>query len=357
MSQRAILVGTGGWGATWCRAFLPPNIRDGHVQVVAAVDREPEVLANARQGLGLDEARCYTDLDRALREIPADFIIVVVPPAWHEEVIEKALAYDLHILCEKPMSDTLQGSLRIASSVKRHEKKMAVTMSHRFDQDKTTLRHELRSGAYGPLDYLALRFTCDCRKYGTWARFRHEMEYPLLVEGAVHHLDILADLAGAPCESIYAECWTPKWGQYAGKAQALVTMRMQNGVRAAYEAGITNAVGLNGWTQEYIRAECERVTLILDNRRLERFEYDPSKQWAAAREGEGREVPLLDQPKWANTWLVEKFVRWLEGGPTMETRAEENLQSMAIIQSAIWSCEQGRPIEVQEELAKASSCL
>jgi predicted dehydrogenase len=45
---------------------------------------------------------------------------------------------------------------------------MAVTMSHRFDQDKTTLRETLRSGRFGELDYLICRFTCDTRKFATW---------------------------------------------------------------------------------------------------------------------------------------------------------------------------------------------
>ena len=38
----------------------------------------------------------------------------------------------------------LAGAVRIADKVARRGKKMGVTMSHRFDQDKTTLRHELR---------------------------------------------------------------------------------------------------------------------------------------------------------------------------------------------------------------------
>ncbi len=38
MPYKAILVGTGGQGRAWCARFLPPNIEDGLLQVVAAVD-------------------------------------------------------------------------------------------------------------------------------------------------------------------------------------------------------------------------------------------------------------------------------------------------------------------------------
>src|SRR5437660_12557292 len=98
MAYRMTQVGTGGFGAAWCRQFLPPNIQDGLIEVVAAVDINPEALQNARDGLGLRADQCYTDLDRALDDNRADFCAVVVPPAYHEQVVDVALAHDLHIL-------------------------------------------------------------------------------------------------------------------------------------------------------------------------------------------------------------------------------------------------------------------
>lgn len=351
MTYKMIQVGTGGHGRSWCARFLPPNVADGSIEVVAAVDVNQEALENARQHLGLSLAQCYTDIEKAFRENPADFCTVVVPPAFHEQVVDLALAHNMHILSEKPIADTLPASLRIAAKVKQAGVKMGVTMSHRFDQDKTTLRQELRSGHYGPLDYLVCRFTCDMRLFGSWgAAFRHQIQDTLMIEGAVHHLDILADLAGANCDTLYAQTWNPGWGEYGGDSQGMVMMQFENGVRAFYEGAKTNAVELNGWSQEYIRAECQGGTLILDHRQLEAFAYDPGQKSRRVREGEGEVKPLLEQPKWANTWLVEKFVRWLDGGEPMETNVEDNLQSVALIFAAIQSSRTGQPVKVQEFL-------
>jgi len=352
MPYKMIQVGTGGFGAAWCSTFLPPNIKDGLVEVVAAVDINPEALVNAKEHLGLRDDQLYTDINKAFDEVRADFCSIVVPPAFHEQVVDAALAHDMHILSEKPIADTLEASVRIANKVSKAGKKMGVTMSHRFDQDKTTLRKELRSGRYGRIDYLVCRFTCDCRKFGSWGKFRHEIPDTLMVEGAVHHLDILADLAGSKCDTIYAQTWNPAWGEFAGDSQGLVIMRCENGVRATYEGAKTNAVGLNGWTREYIRAECEGATLILNHRQLERFTYDPSSTWAQGREGQGEPIPLIEQPKWANTWLIEKFVRWLDGGEPMETNVQDNLQSVALVFAAIESSRTGQPVKVQEFLQK-----
>ncbi len=352
MPYKAILVGTGGQGRAWCEHFLPPNVNAGRVEVIAAVDVKPEFLKHAQDYLGLPAAKCYTDAQRAFDENQADFCIIVAPPAYHETVVDLALAHDLHILSEKPIADTLTGSLRIAEKVQRRGKKMGVTMSHRFDQDKTTLRQELRSGRNGVLDYLLCRFTCNMRNFGDWgAAFRHTMQDALMIEGAVHHLDILADLAGAPCDTIYAQTWNPRWGDYGGDSQALVTMHFANGVRAVYEGAKTNAVGLNGWAQEYIRAECEHATLILDRRRVERHAYTGGRIYK--REGEGETIPLLEQPTWMNTWLVEQFVDWLDGGAPIETNIEANLQSVALVFAAIESSRSGQPVKVQEFLQKS----
>lgn len=359
---RMIQVGTGGRGIYWCRQALPPNIEDGLINVVAAVDINPNVLENACEYLGLSEEKCYTDIVRAFDENEADFCTIVVPPAFHEEVVDIALAHEMHILSEKPIADTLMASCRIAKKVRDKGVKMGVTMSHRFDQDKTTLREELRSGRHGELDYLVCRFTCECRNFGGWgARFRHEMLDPLMIEGSVHHLDILADLAGSKCDTIYAQTWNPRWGEFGGDSQGLVMMQMENGTRAFYEGAKTNAVALNSWAQEYVRAECEGATLALNQREIECFPYDLSESLVRIKtrakrhisEGEGQKVPLLEQRKWKDTWLVEKFVNWLNGGEPMETNLEDNLQSVALIFSAIESSRTGKPVKVQAFLNQA----
>ena len=155
--------------------MLPPNIKDGLLEVVAAVDINPSAVEYAQQSLGLRPDQLYTDLEHAFDEVNADCCAIITPPDSHERVVDLALAHDMDIISEKPIADSLEASVRIANKVKAAGKKMGVTMSHRFDQDKTTLRQMLRSGDYGALDYLVCRFTTDCRQFGAWGNFRHEI--------------------------------------------------------------------------------------------------------------------------------------------------------------------------------------
>jgi predicted dehydrogenase len=225
---------------------------------------------------------------------------------------------------------------------------MAVTMSHRFDQDKTTLRHIVRSGVLGQINTIGMRFQGDMRQHLAWSSlFRHQMRDPLLIEGAIHHLDIIADLAGARCDSLFATTWRPSWAEYAGDTDGIVTMAFENGVHAVYEGSVSHSTGLNTFYKEYIRVDGENGTAILAHRHLELFmRQDIWRQ--QHREGEGQKIALLAQPKWINHWLIEQFVRWRAGGPAMETRVSENIQASALVFSAIESQRHGVPVKVQD---------
>jgi predicted dehydrogenase len=357
MTYRVIQVGTGGMAGFWCSAILPPFVAERRIEVVAAVDINPEVLVNAQKGLGLGADRCYTDLATALGNHPADFCTVVVPPAFHEEVVDAALDHDLHILSEKPIADTLAGSARIARKVEQAGKKMSLTMSHRFDQDKTTLREELRARRNGALDYLVGRFTSANRRRNSWGVFRHQMADPLMIEGAIHHLDILVDLAGSRCRRVSAATWNPAWGEYDGDSQGLVLLEFDNGAHAFYEGAKSVAVGLNGWGHEYVRAECENATIVMNRRKVLRYTPEGAAG-AVPTEGPRPElVPLLERPRWGHLTLVEDFLNWLDGGPTAPTAVAENLHSTAVMFAAIESSRRREAVDVAEILADAQSRL
>jgi predicted dehydrogenase len=358
MARKVIHVGVGLFGQRWCRDFLPPNIQDGTIEIVAIADVDPAAVERGRQLLGLPAERCYSDPAKAFAahasgESRADFCTIVVPPAHHEKIVDLAVKHGVDILSEKPIADTMAASLRIAAKVKQAGRKMAVTMSHRFDQDKTTLRALIRSGVLGKVNTVSLRYAADLRKHMAWgALFRHEMQDPLLIEGAVHHLDIIADLAGAPCETLYASTWRPGWAEYKGDTDGLVMMTFANGVRGVYEGTSSAAAGLNDWSREYVRVDCELGSAVLNSREIEIFaRVDLPRQ--RNREGQGQKIQLLTQPKWFNTWLIERFARWIGGGERLETHVEANLQASALVFGAIESARTGAVVKVQELLKAA----
>lgn len=351
MTQRVIHVGIGSFGKRWCREFLRANVDDATIEVVALVDIDPKALEYGARMLGVPAGACFTAANEAFDTVQADFCTVVVPPNHHEAIVDTAIAHGMDVLSEKPIADTMAGSVRIAKKIKAAGRKMAVTMSHRFDQDKSTLRRVVRSGQLGRVNSISCRYQADMRQHMAWgALFRHTMDDPMLIEGAIHHLDIVADLAGGRCDTLFASTWRPDWAEYAGDTDGVVTMVFDNGVRAVYEGSSSTAVGLNDWYHEYIRVDCEFGTAILNHREIEVFiRQDLPRQ--KHREGTGQKVPLLMQPKWINTWLIEKFAQWRAGGPAMETEVQANVQASALVFGSIQSARTNALVKVQNYIA------
>lgn len=345
--KRFIQVGLGGWGAYWVGGVMPRLINElGLVEPAAVVDTNPDTFPRAIAAYSLPPEKCYTDARRAFDENPADFAIIVTPPAFHEDIVDLALQNDMDILSEKPIAETMDACCRIYKKVTAAGRKMAVTMSHRFDQDKQTLEREVKSGRYGAANYIVCRFTHNCREHGSWGEFRHRISDPLIVEGSVHHFDIIRALTGSNAKTVYAVTWNPAWGEYSGSSTALVTVEMENGVKAFYEGAKANASTMNPWTNEYFRVECCDGTLELDRRWLRVLKGGP---WARPLQ---TDIPLLEQPVWMNPWLAELFVDWLNGGPAPRNTLEDNIQCAALTCAAVESSRTGSVIDVQEFLRR-----
>jgi predicted dehydrogenase len=339
-------------GKYWCSTVFPYLREQGKAEVVAAVDIVPEHLSNAEEFLGLAKDRCYTELEQALAENEADAIAIIVPPAFHEEVVDAALAKSLHILSEKPIADTMEASCRIAAKVAQTDRKMCVTMSHRFDQDKLTLEHHVASGAYGRPNYIVHRFTHNCRSFGTWGAFRHQIEDPMLIEGTVHHFEIHRALSGSNAASVYAMGWNPEWGEYAGDSIVLALLEMENGVRVLYEGAKVNAATLNGWGNDYLRVECRDGTLELDKRELRVMTSGPGGP------PEVTELPLLPGDTWVNPLISEQFCDWVQGRrDSHPTDVIDNLQCTAMVFAARESARSGMPVDVQAFLRDSLSSI
>lgn len=291
--------------------------------------------------MGLDDAQLYADAETAIARTKPDFVIIVVPPAHHEAIVDVAVRHGCHILSEKPIADTMEACARIYTKVRCAGLKMAVTMSHRFDQDKQTLERTVKSGAYGPVNYIVHRFTHNCCAFGSWgAAFRHQIPDPLLIEGAVHHFDCLRALAGSNARRVYTVAWNPPWGEYAGDSTALVTIEMENGVRCFYEGAKANASTLNGWERDYIRVECRDGTLELDGRKLRVLRGGPWEEPVA------EDLPLAEQASWKNAWLAELFARWVAGGSAPENTLDDNINCAGLLFAAVESAHTREPVDV-----------
>lgn len=117
MKLRGALLGTGNIAL---RGHVPQwsgdeRLRD-EVEIVAVADLSPANLGLARASF--PGARTYSRVEDLLAREEIDFCDVCTPPSTHRPIVESAAARGLHLLCEKPLANTLSDAEVLATSVR-----------------------------------------------------------------------------------------------------------------------------------------------------------------------------------------------------------------------------------------------
>lgn len=338
--KRCLMLGGSNMGGGWLRRIWP-NFAD-RMEIVALVDIKPEVLSDAGDFLGLPANRRFTDMAAAFDQVDADFCTIAIPPAFHKQAVLHAVRRQMPILSEKPIADTWESALEIYRAVKRADIKMQVVQNYRYNAPMQTFRQVLRTGDLGRINYIMGRFAQDYRVYNSWgAPFRFAMPHALLIEGAVHHFDMLRNLSGGDCATLSGYEWNPPWSTSKGEFGNLYVMAMTNGVHACYEGNGTAAGAQNGWRKEYYRAECEAGAVTVSRDEVVRIQ-----RFTPGGKLEEEEVPTLKPDYEGHPWIGREFLDWLDGGATPATVIDDNLKTNAMLFAAIEASRSGTVVNV-----------
>jgi predicted dehydrogenase/Xaa-Pro aminopeptidase/putative sterol carrier protein len=101
-----------------------------------------------------NEMTAYDDLDKFLKS-DIDAVLIMVPHAYHADLVERAAAAKKHILCEKPMATTLEECDRMIAAAKKAGVKLMIAENHRFLPAHRYIHDAIKDGLIG--DVLLVR--------------------------------------------------------------------------------------------------------------------------------------------------------------------------------------------------------
>jgi predicted dehydrogenase len=337
--MKCIMIGAGGMAGAWIRHFLP-DFQD-RLEVVALVEIRPDVLREQAEWLGLPESARFLQMEDAFGSTPADFCIIVIPPAAHRRAAVGAAQCGMDILSEKPIADTWDDCVAIFEAVRTAGVRMQVVQNYRFTPRILTLKKAVADGAIGRTNYVMSRFAADYRSRGAWGAFRHEIAHSLLVEGTIHHFDQLRNLADADCALISGWEWNPGHPSFDGECCATYAMRMVNGVFAHYEGNCLAAASQNSWHAEYYRVEGDEGAAVLDR----------DGKVRVLRHTAGKGLTEEDVPPVSAQWeghkaIIHQFLEWRAGEPEPPTALDDNIKSVAMLFGAIEASERIEVVDV-----------
>jgi predicted dehydrogenase len=199
------------------------------VRLLAVADPVPgkaERIADAHGG------RVVPDLD-ALLALDVDVVDVCTPPAHHASPVVAALAVGRHVICEKPLTRTLEDARRVVAAAEAASGLLMVGHVTRFEPDHRAAHDLVASGAIGEVRQLTHSATSDLPGWSEagWLADQSLSGGPLL-DQAVHSFDFARWVVGSPAVRVH--CMAADSG--AGPATyALSTVRYANGAIAHVE--------------------------------------------------------------------------------------------------------------------------
>ncbi len=158
---KACLVGIGGYGRTYLRAF--DELReDGLTALSAVVVRNPDKYREQVRQLEDQGVRCFQDYDEALSDGDFDFVALCVPLQLHRAMTIDALEAGFPVLCEKSAAPTVQDVLAMMDAQDRTKLPVDIAYNMQNSSSVRALQKALIDGCIGQVRDVVVR--------GAWLR-------------------------------------------------------------------------------------------------------------------------------------------------------------------------------------------
>ena len=129
------------------------------VRLAAIADAYEPFATDAAERYGYEKA--VTDWRDVADDPSIDIVSIVVGNALHREIAEAMIRAGKHVLCEKPLADTLENARAMAEAEKEAGVVTAVGFTYRRNAAVAKLAELVASGHLGEINHFDGRYWCD----------------------------------------------------------------------------------------------------------------------------------------------------------------------------------------------------
>jgi predicted dehydrogenase len=343
---RLIQCGVGGFGGGWIRnhASKSPDF-----DLVAIADVSPAALSEAGDAVGIPADRRFGTLEAAIAAVPADAVLTVTPPAVHLAHAKLAFAHGLHLMTEKPIADTLPAAKEMVRLAAAAGRQLLVSQNYRFKPAPRLLRDILANNSasaasapslgafgHGHIDfYIPADFT---------GSFRQAMRYPLLIDMAIHHMDLIRCITGRNIRQVTAFSFRPSWSWYDHEPGLKMILELDGGLPFSYSGDWCAKGRVTPWDGNW-RLQCAQGALHWEDGKILLSRCEPWNRNPSIQTLDPPPIPYESQAA-----TLHAFAEAIRTASPAETSGADNLHSFAAVIAAVMSAEQKRAVDVEELL-------
>lgn len=224
--QFVLLVGAGSMGKTHLRAYEKME----NVQIAGIVDiRTPSLLR-----LKETEYSFFQNFEEAIDTLErVDVVDICLPTFLHKEFVEKAAKLGKHVICEKPITGSLEDAKSMIETCKANGVQLYIGQVTRFFPEYVRAKELVEAGAIGKPGIIRTTRNGNFPK-NAWNDWFANIQSSggVILDLLIHDFDFLRWCFGE-VKRVYAKSLTGR--EYRKKDYALVTLRFENGVIAHVE--------------------------------------------------------------------------------------------------------------------------
>ncbi len=209
-------------------------------------------VASAERAVQGSGGRALSDW-RGLFDLPGlEAVMVSSPIQFHEEAVVAALDAGLHVLCEKPLANTVEACRRMVEASRKAGKTLATGFNHRYYPSMKFLKQAVDEGRIGAVDHVRIFGGHDGLH-----NFRADWQYKSPVSGGGAMMDVgihMTDLGRyilGEVESVYGIASNRVWQVPGSEDNALAIFKSPTGIPAVYHATWTEWKGYRFFVEVY----------------------------------------------------------------------------------------------------------
>lgn len=344
-------LGVGVLGLHEGRTLLVAMNRTSHAHAVAGCDLRPEKVAAARNDC--PDIFYTTSYSELLARSDVEIVAIFSPDQYHGQHIIQALEAGKHVICTKPLVNSLKDAQAVLATARRSNCKLLVGQSTRFFESFQRQRAAYERGELGELEFVDAQYNHRMDWFyekSSWAA--NATDWVFL--GMSHPIDLMRWYLGS-IETVQA------YGSYSSLAKGVKSKSFDiySVNFRAVDGRIGHAMGHYG-LHELPSARNAIELVLYGSAGTSLAQYHDMRYLHTAPDGTeikedmlyskrayyfNNEVHGMHYGEFAN--YTEYFARALLEGQSFSPDLEEGLETVCIMEAVRRSAQEGLPIAVR----------
>lgn len=311
------------------------------IRIEAVVDQNPAAAEAAAHRCGAHQ--WGTDYLPFLKSDRVDIVIIATYTSTHLPILRDCLAHHKHVLCEKPIGETLEQGREFVQTVKAAKEKVLIGHILRHNTSYQKMRELIQSGAIGELRLA--RMAQNHHTLLDWERHRRLLEdCSPAVDCGVHYFDIIQWFTGSRIVEVSGFGATTQ-DDVARDNFNMITFRLENGCAGYYEVAWGQSIRTNN-LKEFIGSK-GRISLDMVISRNE--DGEEGDKITVYHSDTGVYEIINVHTIYKNMYgqlkaLIDMIENDTPGNPTID----EVWQAFRVAQAAQKSIETGKPVKIED---------